>query len=205
MANNDLTLDTTEDFTASSDLSNTKLASLEILSVNKTDVFTPDECDKIVKSCIEELWLSSKVIGDKKLHSSKRQKLRGEVDGFPFDPIRVVTKAANEQIYDFKLLGIIDQDFPQVFKYSVKDHYEWHMELNPVAPSRKLTFIINLSDPTTYEGGELEFLNTDTDQDTMKSQGSCIIFPSFMSYRIKSVTSGSKHIIIGHVHGALFR
>jgi PKHD-type hydroxylase len=206
MANNDgLTLDSSDNFTESTDLSNTKLATLDILSINKADIFTADDCDKIIKSCIEELWLSSKVIGDKKLHASKRQKLRGEVEGFPFEPIRSITKSANDQIYDFKLLGIIDQDFPQVFKYEEKDHYDWHIELTPVAPSRKLTFIVNLSDPSTYEGGQLEFLNTETDPVLMNSQGGCVVFPSFLSYRIKPVTKGTKYIIIGNVHGALFR
>ena len=121
MANNDdLTLESSS-FASQTDLSDVKIASLEILSINKANIFTKEECGKILNNCIEELWLPAKVIGDKKLHSSKRQKLRGDVAGFPFEGIRDVTKSANEQIYDFKLLGIIDQDFPQVFKYDEKD------------------------------------------------------------------------------------
>ena len=201
-------LDLTENDSNFTDLANelpTKLASLDIASINKSGLFNKDECDKILENCIEELWLPSTVVGDANLHSSRRQKLRGDVDGFPFLNIRDVTKQANDEIYDFSLIGIIDQDFPQVFKYSESNFYNWHIELNPVAPSRKITFIVNLSDPSTYDGGKIEFLNTNTAEANVSEQGACLIFPSYMPFRITPVTKGEMHIIVGHIHGALFK
>jgi hypothetical protein len=183
----------------------TKIASLDIVSINKSSLFSKEECEKILQGCIEELWLPTKVIGDKDFHSAKRQKLRGDVGGFPFMGIRDVTKSANEEIYDFNLLGIIDQDFPQVFRYQESDYYKWHIELTPMAPSRKLTFIVNLTDETTYEGGKIEFLNTDSGEVNVSEQGTCLIFPSYMPWRITPVTSGKNCVIIGHIHGALFQ
>jgi PKHD-type hydroxylase len=182
-----------------------KLASLDIVSVNKSDIFTAEQCDTILNSCIEELWLPTKVVGDKALHSARRQKLRGDVQGFPFLDIRTVTKDANDNVYDFNLLGIIDQDFPQIFKYSEGDEYNWHMELNPMAPSRKLTFIINLTDPTEYEGGEIEFLNVDTKNAGINDRGVCLVFPSYTAFKINKITKGNAKFIIGSVHGALFK
>ena len=79
------------------------------------------------------------------------------------------------------------------------------MELNPVAPSRKISFIINLSDPAEYEGGDISFLNIDSEPSVLNVQGSCIIFPSYMPYSISPVTTGTKKIIVGHVHGAIFK
>jgi PKHD-type hydroxylase len=192
-------------FTDAAELATTKLATLEITSINKAVLFSKDECDQIASTCIEELWLPSTVIGAKEFHQSKRQKLRGDTAGFPFLNIRDITKNANTNIYDFNLIGIIDQDFPQVFAYSKNDFYKMHLELTPMAPSRKITFIINLSDPTTYQGGDLNFLNIDTSESAINEQGACLIFPSYIPYEISPVTSGVKHIIVGHVHGALFK
>jgi PKHD-type hydroxylase len=180
-------------------------ASLEIVSINKSELFDNNQCQEILNSCIEELWLKSTVVGSSELHSSRRQKLRGDVQAFPFLNIRDVTKLANTKIYDFNLLGIIDQDYPQIFKYSEGDFYNWHIDLNPLAPSRKLTFIINLSTNDSYEGGNIEFLNTDTSSVDVSEQGSCLIFPSYTPYRITPVTKGIKYIIIGHVHGNIFK
>jgi predicted 2-oxoglutarate/Fe(II)-dependent dioxygenase YbiX len=185
--------------------SSMKLASLEILSLNKAPLFTKEECQTIIDNCLEDLWLESRVVGDDTLHKSKRQKLRGEPEGFPFDPIRIITKQANEEIYDFRLLGIIDQDFPQIHRYSEGDYYDLHLELSPMATTRKLTFIVNLSDSESYEGGNIEFLNTDTSEADLNEQGSILIFPSFLPYKITEVTKGNKDIIIGNIHGAVFR
>lgn len=193
-----------ENFTDAAELTQ-KTASLEITSINKTEALTQEQCKEILDSCIEELWLPLSVPGQENFHSTRRQKLRGDVQGFPFLDIRTVTKRANDEIYDFNLLGIIDQDFPQVFKYSENDFYNWHSDLNVVAPSRKLTFVINLNDPSEYEGGNIEFLNVDTSNANVDEQGSCLIFPSYTVYRITPVTKGVKHVIIGHVHGAIFK
>jgi predicted 2-oxoglutarate/Fe(II)-dependent dioxygenase YbiX len=186
-------------------LASSKMATLEIMSINKANLFSKDECDQILSTCIEELWLPSTVIGNSEFHQSKRQKLRGDTAGFPFLNIRDITKSANTEIYDFNLMGIIDQDFPQVFAYSKNDYYKMHIELNPMAPSRKITFIINLSDPATYQGGDVRFLNIDTSNSGVSDQGSCLIFPSFVPYEISPVTEGVKNVIVGHIHGALFK
>jgi PKHD-type hydroxylase len=190
---------------AQSSSTSMKLATLDILSLNKASLFSADECDLIIKSCLEDLWLPSRVVGEDSLHKSKRQKLRGEPDGFPFDNIRTVTKQANDEIYDFRLLGIIDQDFPQIFRYETGDYYDLHIDLSPMATTRKISFIVNLSDPTTYEGGNIEFLNTDTSDANLNEQGSILIFPSFLPYKISEVTKGHKDIIVGCIHGAVFR
>lgn len=182
-----------------------KTASLDVVSINKTEIFSKEQCETILASCIDELWLPSTVVGASDFHESKRQKLRGNVQGFPFLDIREVTKQANIEIYDFNLMGIIDQDFPQVFKYSENNFYKMHLELNPAAPSRKISFIINLSDPSTYTGGELEFLNVDAHGGILQEQGACLTFPSYLPYCINPVTSGTRHIIVGHVHGAVFK
>mgnify|MGYP000862638303 CR=1 FL=1 len=185
--------------------SSTKLASLDILSLNKASLFSVDECNLITDNCIEDLWLPSRVVGEDALHKSKRQKLRGEPEGFPFDNIRTITKQANDEIYDFRLLGIIDQDFPQVYRYEEGDYYNLHLDLSPMATTRKLTFIVNLSDPNDYEGGEIKFLNTDTSSADLNEQGSILIFPAFLPYSIEEVTKGKKDIIVGCIHGAVFR
>ena len=181
------------------------VATKEILSITMAELFDNDECNKIISSLVDELWMPIKVIGDQNLHRGSRQKLRGDVSTFPFDPIRAITKEANNKVFDFSLLGIIDQDYPQVFRYEQGDYHDFHVEINPLAPTRKLTFILNLSDTTEYTGGEIEFLNTAISNSIASKKGTIYIFPSFLPYKINKVTSGKKHIVIGHIHGPLFR
>lgn len=197
--------DTSFTSAAVQDKTDTKLASLDILSINVAEIFTKEQCNTIKEGCLEDLWINSRVVGSKELHKSKRQKIRGEVDGFPFENIKTITKQANDEIYDFRLLGIIDQDFPQIFKYSKGDTYDWHMDVTPMATTRKMTFIVNLDDSQSYEGGDLCFLNTDSDTAQLNGTGNIIIFPSFLTWKLSPVTKGEKNIVVGHVHGAIFR
>jgi predicted 2-oxoglutarate/Fe(II)-dependent dioxygenase YbiX len=183
----------------------TTAASKELLSITMAELFTVEECDEIKNTVVDELWMKIKVVGDQKLHKCLRQKLRGELTGFPFNPVRSITKEANEKIFDFNLLGIIDQDYPQIFRYQTGDYYDWHVELNPLAPTRKLSFIINLSSPDEYTGGAIEFLNTTVTNDIFNKKGTIFIFPSFLPYKINSVKSGTMDLIIGHIHGPVFR
>lgn len=181
------------------------VASKEIISINSATLFSSEDCDKIKEVIIEELWMKIKVVGDLDIHSGYRQKLRGNISEFPFQQLKEITKEANDKVYDFDLLGIIDQDYPQVFRYSENSFCSYHVEINPYAPSRKLTFIVNLSNEDSYQGGHLEFLNTTVDANLMNGQGNIIIFPSFLPYQITKVTQGEKLVIVGHIHGPLFR
>lgn len=201
---NDSIFETESSFTEAEQQAPTKLASLDILSVQIAELFNEEQCKQMLGGCLDDLWVSSRIVGDKDLHRSTRQKIRGEVEGFPFADIKGITKQANDEIYDFRLLGIIDQDFPQIFKYAEEDYYDWHIDITPMATTRKMTYIINLNDSADYEGGNLEFLNTATNDD-LRGRGNIIIFPSFLTWRINPVTKGEKNIVVGHVHGAIFR
>jgi PKHD-type hydroxylase len=183
----------------------TSVASKEILSITTATLFSSAECEKIKSTAISELWLKTKVIGDQDLHRCERQKLRGELTGFPFSNIHAITKEANDKVFDFDLLGIIDQDYPQMFRYKENDYYDLHVDINPLSITRKLSFIVNLSDPSEYTGGEIQFLNTSIEKELVTSVGSIIIFPSFLPYKITPVLSGEKYIITGHIHGPLYK
>jgi len=181
-----------------------EVATGQILDISSAEILSKEECEDIIKSCIDELWMPVKPVGDLDIHNSSRQKLKGDTEGFPFENIKEITKKANNEIYDFKLLGIIDQDYPQVFRYQEKEYQNYHLDITPMSPTRKLTFILILNNKNDKEGGNIEFLNTEMDENTV-TQGTILIFPSFLPYQITPVTKGEAHFVIGHVHGALFR
>lgn len=178
-------------------------ASHNILGINSAELFDEEQRQRILDTCVEELWMPCKVVGDEGLHLADRQKLKGEPTEFPFVEIRDVTKQANEEVYDFKLLGIIDQDYPQVFKYSKGGYYNYHVDINPLAMTRKISFAVILHDENDASKN-LEFLNTKLDNDVTRV-GNIIIWPSFLPWRVNKIEEGSLTMIVGHIHGAAFR
>lgn len=105
--------------------------------------------------------------------------------------------------YKFELNGF--REGFQVAEYSAPGgHYSWHNDIGTGAFStRKLSMSVQLSNATDYEGGELEF--ADSTAPAPKEIGSLIVFPSFLTHRVKPVTSGKRKSMVSWVSGPAFR
>ncbi len=100
------------------------------------------------------------------------------------------------------------QENTQLSRYKSTDegHYDWHMDAD--APQngiqRKLSISILLSDPSDFEGGELQFKGME-DQKILTKQGSIVVFPSFIEHKVTPVTKGVRYSAVTWVSGPSFR
>ena len=107
--------------------------------------------------------------------------------------------------------------------YKKTQHYTWHADAFPKPYSedhqfkgyrgkiRKLSCVIQLSDPSTYEGGKLEFDFRNHTKDKVKdihtceafntTRGSIIVFPSFIYHRVMPVTKGTRYSLVSWTLG----
>ena len=97
----------------------------------------------------------------------------------------------------------------QYGKYKQDGHYTWHMDSGPNLPNhRKLSFVLGLSDPNSYEGGELQ-INVNGSCDAPHAmkirKGDLIVFPSFMSHRVTPVTKGERMTLVTWAVGPKFK
>ena len=119
-----------------------------------------------------------------------------------------------------------DWDFSescQFTKYGPGQHYGAHCDSweSPYANAdnkdtfgkiRKLSVTCSLSDPSEYEGGELEFQFRNQDDPTPKKKcveilprGSICVFPSFVWHEVKPVTKGVRYSLVIWSLGYPFR
>jgi PKHD-type hydroxylase len=102
----------------------------------------------------------------------------------------------------------------QFTKYGPGQHYGAHCDSwesaydNPSNPDthgkiRKLSVTCSLSDPSEYEGGELEFQFRNQDDPTIKRKcteilprGSLVVFPSHVWHEVKPVTKGIRYSLV---------
>jgi PKHD-type hydroxylase len=107
--------------------------------------------------------------------------------------------------YNFTLKGFRDL---QVIQYNQNQFFKPHLDtyIDPdIDMQRKLTFIIQLSDPNDYTGGDL-LIHTTGQPDTMsKQKGSMIIFPSYTLHEVKPILSGTRYSLIGWCFGPDFK
>ena len=98
----------------------------------------------------------------------------------------------------------------KMIEYEKGGHYTWHADFNPGTCSlRKLVAIIQLTDPSEYEGGDVQFGIQDKHTKewyTMnKLKGSLTLFPAFLCHNVTPVTKGKRISLVAWVTGPQFR
>ena len=108
----------------------------------------------------------------------------------------------NRDNYGYDLHGL-DSNVIQYSRYGPGGFYTWHTDVaGPQMPLRKLSFTLQLSDPSEYEGGELQFIDNNRNSFfAPKDLGTLITFKSDMLHRVRPVKSGVRKSIVGWMCG----
>ena len=95
----------------------------------------------------------------------------------------------------------------QFTHYLTGGFYEWHMDNDVLGkhqpPVRKISMTLLLSDPSTFEGGELEFMQNG--KAAKLKQGQAIFFTSWLQHRVKPVTQGERKSLVMWFGGPSFK
>tara|TARA_R100001443_G_scaffold45738_1_gene58733 strand:+ start:6023 stop:6613 length:591 start_codon:yes stop_codon:yes gene_type:complete len=114
-----------------------------------------------------------------------------------------MVKEANRQLYKLDLYGFTEK--LQFTEYEGQgSHYDWHPDIGPNMTKRKISIVVQLSDEKDYEGGEL-LINTGQLLVPSKSQGSVILFPSFLMHKVEPLRSGNRYSLVSWVSGNTWR
>lgn len=122
-----------------------------------------------------------------------------------YDRLAHIARQLNGQFYDFDLFGFVED-----FQYTVygpgNDHYTWHMDKgrNSNCP-RKLSLVVMLSDPSEYDGGDLEIFTGTKPVILDKKKGIVHAFPSYVMHRVTPVTRGTRRTLVVWISGPKFR
>lgn len=132
-----------------------------------------------------------------------------------FDLIRKVYNTVDELNRQSFKFNISEVEPLQITKYDSNDQgfYSPHMDAgqNQQFITRKLSFVIQLSDPSDFEGGEFGYfvggnktvLNETAPQAIEK--GMIILFPSFILHGVEPVTKGIRYSLVGWCLGERFK
>jgi PKHD-type hydroxylase len=114
----------------------------------------------------------------------------------------------NSGLWYFDLTGFVPDDETMLLRYrgASGDHYDWHVDVGQGhSASRKLGFTVQLSASAEYDGGDLEFHSVSSDREGFRRKGLLLVFPAFLLHRVTPITKGTRHVIVGWVHGPSFR
>ena len=117
-----------------------------------------------------------------------------------------ITQSNKDAKWNYSLTEIEDI---QLCQYVDGGHYKYHSDVdipNHNKQHRKLSAILFLSEPSSYEGGDFEFEMQGANLVEKKpSKGSIIVFPSYLSHRVTPVISGIRYTAVAWALGPAFK
>jgi PKHD-type hydroxylase len=122
-----------------------------------------------------------------------------------YDKLMNMVVEANQNVWGFDLHTAADAI--QYTEYlGGGGHYDYHLDLSTGASSlRKVSVIVQLSDPTSYEGGKFQILRSKEEETLPDKQGAVLIFPSYILHRVTPVLSGTRRSLVMWVGGSHYR
>lgn len=171
------------------------------------------ECDRLIEQALSIKPVEGTTFGN--VPGLRRSKVRWIPRTDPawdwlFRDIEYVCKRANVAFgFDLNVFHEI-----QFTEYDAEDngHYGWHEDLTwiprgEVESQRKLSFVMQLSDPSTYEGGDLELQIKETSPlpEHLRLRGTTMVFPSFIKHRVTPVTKGKRYSLVTWYEGPPFK
>tara|TARA_B100001989_G_scaffold157658_1_gene112876 strand:+ start:46 stop:600 length:555 start_codon:yes stop_codon:yes gene_type:complete len=160
--------------------------------------FTHEECDRIV-SLESSLEIEHSKMQSHADHTGFRKSQHAWIhvagNEWIYQKMNDIIMKMNEKFYNF------DVDKCEIFQYTIYketgDHYNWHVDSDQVTDTllRKISVSVQLSDPSEYEGSDLEIHNTKL-YSFPKNKGDVIMFPSWYLHRVTPLISGVRRSLV---------
>ena len=175
-------------------------------------IFTPQQCQMVIDKGISLKKEKAKIGMGKPEGGLDSKKRITTISWIPFkdmpemyqDIERTMLKANGNH---FGFDGVRLTEPGQFTHYLEGGFYEWHMDNDVVGkhqpPVRKISMTLLLSDPNTFEGGELEFMSKG--KTAKLKQGQAIFFASWLQHRVKPVTKGERKSLVMWFGGPSFK
>jgi PKHD-type hydroxylase len=119
-----------------------------------------------------------------------------------------VVSEINSQFFHFDLTGFYEPAQLGLYTEDSQSHYGWHTDasITDRKTPRKLSMVLMLSDPSEFEGGQLEIkVNNDEPIALEQKRGRAWFFPSYVLHRVTPVTKGTRRTLVLWIGGPEFR
>lgn len=181
-------------------------------------LFAPDACDEIIKMALK-LPVETPTLGYDLGHQDsnmRRSYVRWINENNPdftnlFDLMWRYMRIMNNDWFGYNVTHLPPMQFTE-YDASYQGEYKRHQDifwLNPSNRHRKVSLVLQLTDPSEYEGGNLNIESlignpTDADRLSMRQRGSVVAFTSYTWHALEPVTAGRRYSLVAWFEGPKF-
>ena len=172
-------------------------------------VFTEVELDRIVTTFLDKKSLPATVGPNGKNDRQVRDSSTLFIYEYPENHF-IYNKLgdATEYLNTYFKYDLTHFEPPQFTTYKTGQYYAEHWDMGyEVHHDRKLSLVLQLTNETEYDGGELILYNGShaNPVEMSKKRGRIMAFPSWMLHEVKPITKGKRHSLVAWVCGPRFK
>ena len=184
-----------------------------LLANTTKPIFSPEQCQDIINAGHQQKPEEAKVgtIAEGGTYDTKKRVTT--ISWIPFKVLPQMYKIVERTMKQvngnhFGYDGMQITEPAQFTEYPKGGFYDWHMDgdvncaMEP--PVRKISMTILLSNPSEFEGGDLEFL-TEGNKPPQLIQGQAIFFCSLLRHRVAKVKKGIRRSLVMWFGGPPFK
>ena len=182
------------------------------MATTTAPIFTPQQCEMVIQAGHKQKPETAQVGMNSPKGGVDTKKRTTTISWIPFkempemySQIEATMQKINLNHFGFENVKITEP--AQFTEYPKGGFYDWHMDLDVNGqyepPIRKISMTILLSDPSTFKGGELEFMEKNKMSDL--KQGQAIFFASFIRHRVAPVKKGIRRSLVMWFGGTPFK
>jgi PKHD-type hydroxylase len=171
--------------------------------------FTPEECKKIIDYAEQFEKKDAGVSNKNELNFEIRESKVVWITPDPqinwvYQRLTDIITRLNEDYFRFDLFGFTEGF--QFTEYNAPSgHYGKHVDNIYNGTVRKLSFVLQLSDPKYYKGGELQIYLGEKPEVMKKEQGTVVAFPSPTLHEVTPIIEGRRYSLVGWITGKPFK
>jgi len=167
---------------------------------------SPEGCDQLIEDC-KKYELTEAVVGAGQVNESVRKsKVRwvskfDKINNFLMEYFTLANRD-----FGFDIRSVFEIQFTEYYG-SENSHFDWHQDVAwnvSWEMQRKITLVVQLSDPSEYEGGGFE-MHEQGLLEGFRKRGSILAFPAFTHHRVTPVTKGTRLSLVSWCEGLRWR
>jgi predicted 2-oxoglutarate/Fe(II)-dependent dioxygenase YbiX len=154
-------------------------------------IFTEKECDYFKSLSDNKLFTRSMVTGDTQFNGVSELRTSSEVE------IELTPDFSDKILEKLEDFGI--KTLPRyciILKYNKNQEFKRHNDVGSTYPNRYKTLIIQLSNETEYDGGELCIFHNDETIITSREIGNVVIFDSSLDHCANKIKEGIRYSMV---------
>jgi len=172
------------------------------------NIFTKEECEKIIEIG-KVIGVQTAAVGENKtiveIRDSSTSWIKpSEETRWIFQRLNDVVLSLNKRFFKFDIFGL-EEDLQFTSYAAPHGKYVSHVDTVFNGQIRKLSFSVQLSEPDSYEGGNLLLHFGTEPYQASRGQGDLTMFPSYTLHEVEPVTLGTRYSLVVWVTGPPFK